>query len=87
MTDTQSRDTIVASKRALKMLRIVQVLDEAFRDAGIDPHSLEAARGVVWLEPEEFAKAALVAGVRPPSEITRKAIIELYIQRSKSSAA
>jgi hypothetical protein len=74
--------------RARKVARLVEVIDLVVSKAGLDPNTDDATRvadlllngGIDW------NRMAVNHGINPPSEETRRQVVETYRQRAKSFA-
>lgn len=74
--------------RASKLSRLLDAADRTARQGGLDPHFHAAGIADSWkrAKPVHFAQLAVLAAVRPPSEVTRQAFLEALDHRAGVSS-
>lgn len=74
--------------REIKVARLVQEIDRTLRASGIDPYTQAAAVAVTLSDQWgrlQWAQAALMAAVRPPSDETKRQVIARYRARAEEA--
>lgn len=75
--------------RDLKVFRLMTEIDRQARLKRLDPHTGHAAHiaeVMAACDSQQWAKLALLAGTKPPSEKTRQLVVRRYRERAQSFA-
>jgi formylmethanofuran dehydrogenase subunit A len=84
MTQTETPSIWERERRAQKLSKLLDAADRVVREGGLDPHYHAAGIYESWTkaQPEHFARLALLAAVRPPSEVTKLAFLDALAIRA-----
>jgi hypothetical protein len=69
--------------RMNKTTKLVRALDAHLETAGIDPRMPGLADALAVWTPEQWARLAVVNGIRKPSPITVLAVLDCYRERNE----
>jgi hypothetical protein len=77
--------------RERKTARLVEVADRTATEGGLSPHDPAHAAGILgaWRNapPVYWARLAVLAGCRPPSDETRAAVLAVFERRAQRRAS
>jgi hypothetical protein len=85
MTTAAQQNAFRDANRAKKVLDLSVAIDQALRDAKIDPHSQDAVAAVERLSVQGWLSAVKQTGREPrvPSETTKAQVLALYRRRAE----